>query len=372
MQPLYNRILSPTSLIILLFSAACTGANTAVKSGEATPTSIPTPMVASKPTYVVKRGDIVSMLEFNGRVVPAQEEPLFFRVDGRIRTVYAKPGDLVKAGQVLADLISLDELERTRKQDELNLRRAEINLEMARLRQTITATQTPGYAQNYDERMALQAYEVELAQIALDEQKLRASKSETSMQDAQITAPFDGKLLTSSLQAGDQVKAFDAVAVVADDTQLEVGAKLISTQLEVLSEGMECAITFSNRTAEPFLGVIRLLPYPYGSAGQKNENDAVSGNLASSDSNTRVSVTLPAGTNLKMSDILSVTVILDSKSGILWLPPSAIRSFEGRNFVVVQSKDTAPRRVDIKVGLSNEDMVEIVEGLNEGDVVVAP
>jgi RND family efflux transporter MFP subunit len=372
MPSLLHRIFIGISIIFLLFSAACSGNNPVVSGKDATPTPIPTPMVASKPTYAVQRGDIVSELAFNGRVVPALEEPLFFRTDGRIRTVFVKPGEAVAAGQVLADLTSLDELERTRKQDELNLRRAEINLEAARLRQTIAATQTPWYDQNYNERMALQAYEVELAQIALEEQQLKASKSETSIQDAQIIAPFDGKLLTSTLQAGEQVKAFEAVAVVADDTQLEVGAKLISTQMELLSEGMPCSVEFSSRTSEPMPGVIRQLPYPYGSAGEKSENDAISGSLASSDSNTRVTVTLPAGTTLKMSDILAVTVILDSKQGVLWLPPSAIRSFEGRNFVVVQGKDTAPRRVDIKVGLSNADMVEIVEGLEEGDVVVAP
>ena len=372
MQPLLNRLLAAIGLFILLFSAACSGNNPVVNGSEATPTAIPTPMVASKPTYAVQRGDIVSKLEFNGRVVPALEEPLFFRTDGRIRTVFVKPGEMVITGQVLADLTSLDELERTRKQDELNLRRAEINLEAARLRQTIATTQTPWYDLNYKERMALQAYEVELAQIALEEQQLKASKSETSIQDAQIIAPFDGKLLTSTIQAGEQVKAFEAVAVVADDNQLELGAKLISTQLELLSEGMPCSVLFSNQTTEPMQGNIRQLPYPYGSAGENNENDAVSGSLATNDSNTRVTVTMPAGTTLKMSDILSVTVILETKNGVLWLPPSAIRSFEGRNFVVVQSKDTAPRRVDIKVGLSNEDMVEIVEGLAEGDIVVAP
>jgi multidrug efflux pump subunit AcrA (membrane-fusion protein) len=54
---------------------------------------------------------------------------------------------------------------------------------------------------------------------------------------------------------------------------------------------------------------------------------------------------------------------------VLWLPPQAIRTFEGRKFVVVQEGD-AQRRVDVKIGVEGEDRVEIVEGLNEGQVVV--
>lgn len=368
----FNRILSGLALAGLLFSAACSGASPVVSQGEATPTAIPTPMVASKPTYPVQRGDIVSQLEFSGRVVPAVEEALFFNSDGRVRTIYARSGELVTAGQVLADLISLDDLEKTRKQDELNLRRAEIHLEMARLRQSISATRTPFYALDFNEQMALQAYEVELAQIALEEQQLKSSKVETSIQDAQIIAPIGGRLLTSRLQAGEPVKAFDIVAIVGDDTQLEIGAKLISTQMELLSEGMDCIVEFANRPGEGMPGVIRQMPYPYGSASQNSENNSgASGARSTSDTNTRITVSLPAGTTLKVSDMLSVRVVLESKSGVLWLPPSAIRAFEGRNFVVVQT-DTAPRRVDIKTGLRNDDRVQILEGLEEGQVVIAP
>lgn len=361
----FNRILSGLALAGLLFSAACSGAS----QSEATPTAIPTPMVASKPTYPVQRGDIVSQLEFSGRVVPAVEEALFFHSDGRVRTIYTRSGELVTAGQVLADLISLDDLEKTRKQDELNLRRAEIHLEMARLRQSISATRTPFYALDFNEQMALQSYEVELAQIALEEQQLKSSKVETSIQDAQIIAPIGGRLLTSRLQAGEPVKAFDIVAIVGDDTQLEIGAKLISTQMELLSEGMVCIVEFANRQGEGMPGVIRQMPYPYGSASQNSENN--SGARSTSDTNTRITVSLPAGTTLKVSDFLNVRVVLESKSGVLWLPPSAIRAFEGRNFVVVQT-DTAPRRVDIKTGLRNDDRVEVVEGLEAGQIVIAP
>ena len=74
---------------------------------------------------------------------------------------------------------------------------------------------------------------------------------------------------------------------------------------------------------------------------------------------------------VRTGDIVQVTVILESKQGVLWLPPAAIRTFEGRNFVVVRTEGQT-RRVDIKVGIKNEEKVEIVEGLEEGEVVIGP
>ena len=53
----------------------------------------------------------------------------------------------------------------------------------------------------------------------------------------------------------------------------------------------------------------------------------------------------------------------------MWLPPAAIRNFEGRNFVVIQEGD-AQRRQDVKLGVKNEDQVEILEGLEEGQTIV--
>ncbi len=53
------------------------------------------------------------------------------------------------------------------------------------------------------------------------------------------------------------------------------------------------------------------------------------------------------------------------------VPPSAVREFSGRRFVVVES-DGVQQRVDVVLGIAGDGRVEIVEGLSEGQVVVAP
>jgi multidrug efflux pump subunit AcrA (membrane-fusion protein) len=70
-----------------------------------------------------------------------------------------------------------------------------------------------------------------------------------------------------------------------------------------------------------------------------------------------------------MGDLVRATAVLESREDVLWLPPQAVREFEGRKFVIVQDGD-AQRRVDVKTGIVGEDRVEILEGLTEGQVVL--
>ncbi|MCD4684378.1 MAG: hypothetical protein K8S97_00390 [Anaerolineae bacterium] len=62
---------------------------------------------------------------------------------------------------------------------------------------------------------------------------------------------------------------------------------------------------------------------------------------------------------------------LEVREDVLWLSPSVIRTFQNRTFVVLDTPD-GMRTVDIVLGLQTDDRVEIVSGINEGDIVVAP
>jgi multidrug efflux pump subunit AcrA (membrane-fusion protein) len=68
---------------------------------------------------------------------------------------------------------------------------------------------------------------------------------------------------------------------------------------------------------------------------------------------------------------MSLIITIAERKNVLWLPASAIRQFGGRDFVVVQ-EDGVERRVDVRLGLEGNDRVEILEGLEENQRVVAP
>ena len=388
------KSLFPIALSLILSGCALlpAGRSAEIAANEATPTPIPTSVIPVKPTYTVKIGEILRERTFSGRIAPVVEEALFFRSSGRIRNVYASRNDFVTAGQIIADL-EIDDLERELTSAQLNLERAQsrlysaekelefqrrsaqINLDITNLRLLNLRTESPD--DNFG--ISVQNKQVELAQIALERlaegvdpllindvarAQLQVEKLQNAIADATITALFDGQLLSVSLTAGRPVNAFDPVVSLADITNLEVKADLISDQMNELAEEMPVEVSLVGRPGEILSGHIRRLPYPFGSGG--------SGEVIDPDKSTRITIEQPPAaeeSDLELGDLVQVRVELERKDAALWLPTQAIRIFDGRRFVVVQDGEVQ-RRVDVKVGIQTNERVEIEEGLEEGQVVV--
>ena len=359
--------------------------------GLPTPTPIPTAIVPVKPTYTVQRGEVVKRLEFSGRISPVVEEDLVFRTSGRVRSVTAKRNDMVMAGQVLAEL-EIDNLERELEGAQLDLERAQVrlaqaedehtyelqvaqtNLDVANLRlQSMQSGVAPDpFA------VAIQEREVQLAQLALDRlaegidpllrsdvtrAEFSVQKLEAEIGEARIVAPFDGQLLSMSLTPGQAIEAYAPVSTLADISALEVSADLVSNQMTDLVEGMSAEIFLVSRPGVTLQGSVRQLPYPYGSGGRGNTVEDL-------DKSTRVSIFAdPGEADFELGDLVRVNVELERKADVLWLPPQALRIFDGRRFALLQDGDVQ-RRVDVEVGIETQDRVEIESGLEEGQVVI--
>jgi len=122
---------------------------------------------------------------------------------------------------------------------------------------------------------------------------------------------------------------------------------------------MPVTVIVDARGSLELTGTIRQLPSPYGT-GESEEHV--------------IHVVLdvpPSEDTYQSGDKVTVQLVLASKTDVLWLPPDAIRSAGGRTFVIVNS-DSGPKRVDIEIGLQTRDRIEIVSGLEEGQVVVGP
>jgi len=120
---LYQRQNLIILLVLVSIIVSVTGCSSASpEEADATPTPIPTAVIPTKPTYTVERGEVIEEMQFTARVAPVVQEELFFRANGRVRNVYFEEGDDVAAGQVIADLEFLDDLERQLTSDQLRLR----------------------------------------------------------------------------------------------------------------------------------------------------------------------------------------------------------------------------------------------------------
>ena len=199
-------------------------------------------------------------------------------------------------------------------------------------------------------------------QKAVEDAQRRLDKAQKKVEDGRIVAPQNGQLLAISISEGDTVTAFDPLVEIADPSQLEVASELGAEQMKQLAEGQPVEINTLSRPDVVMPAIIRLMPAPYGSGG--------SGAVQEQDRTTRFKLLDLKGQEVEAGvTIVKIRIVLEHKDNVLWLPPEAVRSFEGRRFVVVREGDRE-RRVTVKTGIETEDKIEIVEGLKEGDVIV--
>jgi HlyD family secretion protein len=195
----------------------------------------------------------------------------------------------------------------------------------------------------------------------LETARLRVQQLQEEIQTGQLIAPFDGEVTSLSVTPGKAVEAHKIVAVVADPTEVDITADLITQDLSMLEEGQAAKVALSRVPDKAFDATILQLPYPYGTGGGETKTE---------DEDTRVHLQLanPGEVKLAVGDLVKVSVLLESSGNALWLPPAAIRTFEGRKFVMVKAGDRL-QKVDVKVGIEGTDRVEILTGLEEGQII---
>jgi RND family efflux transporter, MFP subunit len=349
----------PLFIALTLFLSSC--GNQVVS--EATPTPFPTPV---RPTFTVQRGDITVEAKLSGRVEPLALQTVYFQINGQVREVYANVNDVVKEGQLLGELAEAQELRAKADETRRTIRRAQIDLEIAQL--TLEQFKSQGRSAN---EVKIKELQVELAQMKLDEtlESLGIDPNspvldalDAQVAQARVFSPADGTII-AAINVGRNVTPETPAFVLGDPKQLEVIASLDASkgdqEVKEMFEGMPVTITPDANTDVKLTGTIRQLPSPYGTGA--SDEGAIHVALDSP----------PSASTYQSGDKVTVVVQLASKEGALWLPPDAIRSAGGRTFVIINS-NSGPKRVDVEIGLQTRDMVEIISGLEEGQVVVGP
>ena len=362
---------------------------------ETEPTMVPTAIAIEKPTYVVERGSVTSQLFKSGRITPVSQNQVSFAIDGRLAEIVVDEGEMVSAGDVVAvlDTVELErglasaETDLTLAQQQLalaqanqatNHRRAEIGVELAQLDLEL-AEEEAGDTPTAEQRVAverlrlnLELAELSLSQIdaavdpALSNQvaqaQIRLERMQTEIAQSTLVAPTSGTVMVVNFTEGDSVGAQETVFVIADLTSVEAQVTLFERDLEQLSEGMSAFGIFPSRPEASYPMTVRQLPYPYGSGAEGNSAENV----------VRLSFDAPTQqTELTIGERIEIAIQLESRDDVLWLPPAAIREFNGRLFVVAQEGE-AQKRLDVKIGLQSENQIEIVSGVTEGQLVVGP
>jgi len=335
----------------------------------------------------VVRGDLIISVNGSGSIGVANEANVAFDSSGKVDKIYVDEGDVVKEGQALAVLAPVDTeaLELALAQAELNLAQAEVSLAQAEAGQEqAEATleeakyhldQLERYHATYEERRIVKLQisaaesqvkaaeaQVQAAELAVDVARQAVEEAKSELEIETITAPFYGIVTAVYVEEGNFIPApgMSQVTVVhlVDLTTMELGVDLDEIDIPGVALDQRAIITVDALPELQLEGrVARISPLPTVEAGVVLYK-------------VKIGFDVPQGSGLKIGMSAAADIITNERSGILLVPNRAIKQdSQGNPMVWVMVGEQIKQR-SVVVGISDGIHTEIVDGLEEGEIVV--
>lgn len=338
-------------------------------------------------TAQVERGTIANSVTATGTVEPVTEVDVGTQVSGIIDKLYVDYNDVVKAGQLIAEM------------DKVNLQ-AELKSAEAQLASSKTEFeyQQKNYARSKvlhekqlvsDTDYETATYNYEKAKAAYEQSQASMVKVRRNLEYATITSPIDGVVINKVVEEGQTVAAgFETptlFTIAADLTKMQVIADVDEADIGNVKEGQRVQFTVDAYPNDTFEGVVQQVRLG-------ESDDSSSSTSTSSSSVVTYEVVITADNpDLKLKPRLTanVTIFTMEEENILLVPNKALRFIpepklmetlglqvndnsanikKGEKFVWVKENNVLVTKA-ITVGVSNNNYTEILGGLNEGEVV---
>jgi multidrug efflux system membrane fusion protein len=317
----------------------------------------PTPVVPA----LVRKAAIDVRLTALGTVTPRNSVVVRTRVDGPLLRVLFKEGEIVKKGQLLAEIdpaplkAALDQVEGQLARDQALLQNAFVDLD--RYKGLMATESIP--KQQYDTQQAtVRQYQ---GTVLTDRAQVEAARLQLSY--TRIVSPLTGQVGLRQIDPGNIVKAGDANGLVSV-TQMDpitVVASIPENQVAALRSRMrdEAVVPVEawDSSLKTRLAAGKLL-------STDNQIDSATGTLK-----LKAEFPNPEGV-LFPNQFVNVRVQLGQEAEALVIPQAAVqRGAQGTYVYVVNAESVVNLRV-ITLGTADGDRVAVKSGLKEGERVV--
>ena len=338
-------------------AALAAGAKGAAKGKGGRGGDRPVPVVATAATT----GDVNVYLAGLGSVTPVATVVVRSRIDGQLMRVLFKEGQVVRAGDLLAEIdarpyqVQLATAEGQMARDQALLKNARIDVERYR---TLLAQDSIAKQQVDTQEALVHQYEatIKIDQAAIDTAKLQLVYT-------RITAPVSGRLGLRQVDVGNMVRAGDANGLV------------VITQLQPIT----VVFTIPEDALPPVMAKIRSAAnLPVQAYDRADKVKLATGVLLTADNQidpatgtVKLKAQFPNTDNaLFPSQFANVRMLVDTRRGATLVPSSAIQRGTPGTFVYVVNAGNTVSVRKIVPGPVQGTFTLVESGVNAGELIV--
>lgn len=222
--------------------------------------------------------------------------------------------------------------------------------------------------------LAQKEAELESCKLTLEVESKKHDRMKEQIKACKIYASQDGQVVYANtrdgrqsdqvlIEVGSSVRERQAIINLPDLDAMKVNARIHESRISLIRQGLQVTVKVDAYPGEVFHGEVDSVASVPSSTGGFNrdfkEYEAV---IRIVDSSEKVNKLRPGLT-------ASVEVMVDHRDNALQIPVQSVVSIGGRPFVFIVEGETV-HRAELKVGQSNDKMIEVLSGLTEGTLVV--
>ncbi len=324
-------------------------------------------------TVLVKRQDLSRTILASGQLEAVHRVAVGTQVSGQLRQILVKLGEQVEKGQLLATLDPLDaENAVAVAQAKLQAMRAEqqkivAELGLAQLKQQRLArlrSQQVTPQEKLDEAnatVAIRQAEQRKIAAAIEQHRIDLQQSQRQLAQTRITAPSAGRVVDIRVEAGQTVVSSQSASILlilADLRRMKVCALVSEADVIQLTPGLPATFTLLGDPQRQFSGSILTI----GWVPEKTDEAIFYPVIFEVDNPDEL---------LRLSMTAQVSITLEQIKDALVIPYAALGAQVKDNCYQVQLLVQGKLQSrEITLGARNEILLQVIEGLAEGDAIM--